>query len=308
MSSRRPLEPDRAVARRPRSWGRRIAELAEAGGLAGILLLFGCLPVDWASALGGRIGRLLGPRLGLSRRALRNLRRAFPENDERENRRILCAMWDNLGRAFAEYPHLAWICAAESGRVEIVNGEAVSDLMADGRPGIVFGGHFANWEVGPSTIHRLMGASLLSVYRAANNRWTDRVFRRLLRTRRTVAKGREGGRELVAHLNHGGHIAMLVDQKLNDGIAVPFFGREAMTAPAVARLGLRYGCPILPIRVERLDGARFRFTVLPSVELTDTGNTTADVLAIMTRINGMLEGWVRARPEHWLWLHRRWAD
>jgi KDO2-lipid IV(A) lauroyltransferase len=81
-----------------------------------------------------------------------------------------------------------------------------------------------------------------------------------------------------------------------------------MTAPAVARLGLRYGCPILPIRVERLEGARFRFTVLPGVEMTDTGNTAADVLAIMTRINGVLETWVRARPEHWLWLHRRWAD
>lgn len=307
MSSRQ-LHQDRVKLRRPRSLRRRLSEFVEAAGLAGILLLFACLPVDWASAVGGRVGRLFGPRLGLSRRALRNLQRAFPENDDRENRRILRGMWDNLGRAFAEYPHLAWICAAESGRVEIVNGEAVEKLMAGGRPGIVFGGHFANWEVGPSTIHRLMGTSLLSVYRAANNRWTDRVFRHLLRSRRTVAKGKEGGRELVAHLNHGGHVAMLVDQKLNDGIAVPFFGRDAMTAPAVARLGLRYGCPILPIRVERLEGARFRFTVLPGVEMPHTGNTTADVLAIMTKINGVLEGWVRARPEHWLWLHRRWAD
>src|SRR6266851_5902500 len=192
MSSRQLRQRDRVIARRPRSLRRRISEFAEAAGLAAILLIFGCLPVDWASALGGRVGRLVGPHLRLSRRALRNLERAFPENDARENRRILRAMWDNLGRAFAEYPHLAWICAAESGRVEIVNGEAVAELMADGRPGIVFGGHFANWEVGPSTIHRLMGASLLSVYRAANNRWTERVFRYLVRTRRTVAKGKQG--------------------------------------------------------------------------------------------------------------------
>ncbi len=308
MSSRQIQQSTSTVTRRPRSLRRQVSEFAEAAGLWSILALFGCLPVDWASALGGRVGRFFGPHLGLSRRALKNLQRAFPENDARENRRILRGMWDNLGRAFAEYPHLAWICAAESGRVEIVNGEAVAELMGDGKPGIVFGGHFANWEVGPSTIHRLMGTSLLSVYRAANNRWTERVFRHLLRSRRTVAKGKQGGRELVAHLNHGGHIAMLVDQKLNDGIAVPFFGRDAMTAPAVARLGLRYGCPILPIRVERLEGARFRFTVLPRVEVTDTGNTTADVLAIMTKINGVLETWVRARPEHWLWLHRRWAD
>src|SRR5258707_967599 len=111
MSSRQLRQRDRVTARRPRSLRRRISEFAEAAGLAGILLIFACLPVDWASALGGHVGRLFGPRLGLSRRALRNLERAFPENDARENRRILRAMWDNLGRAFAEYPHLAWICA-----------------------------------------------------------------------------------------------------------------------------------------------------------------------------------------------------
>ncbi|HTZ80081.1 MAG TPA: lauroyl acyltransferase [Stellaceae bacterium] len=291
-----------------RSLRRRMSEILEAIGLVAVLSMFACLPVDCASSVGGRIGRLLGPRLGVSRRALRNLERAFPKNDGPENRRILRAMWDNLGRAFAEYPHLAWICAAESGRVEIVNGQAVTELMAGGRPGIVFGGHFANWEVGPSMIHRLMGTSLLSVYRAANNRWTERVFRHLHGSRRAVAKGARGGRELLAHLDRGGHIAMLVDQKLNDGIAVPFFGYDAMTAPAVARLGLRYHCPILPVRVERLEGARFRFTVLPRLELRDTGDAKADVLRTMTGINSIIEGWVRAKPEHWLWLHRRWAD
>ena len=93
---------------------------------------------------------------------------------------------------------------------------------------------------------------------------------------------------------------------MNDGIAVPFFGRDAMTAPALARLGLRFRCPIVPIRTERLDGARFRFTVLPPLEMADTGDQAADVLTTMTRVNATIESWVRARPEQWLWLHRRW--
>jgi KDO2-lipid IV(A) lauroyltransferase len=217
-------------------------------------------------------------------------------------------MWDNLGRAVAEYPHLDWICAAESGRVEIVNEGAVTELLTDGRPGIVFGGHFGNWEVGPSTIHRLMGPSLVSVYRGANNPLVDRLLRHWQRSRRAVAKGAEGGRDLLRHLNRGGHVAMLVDQKLNDGIAVPFFGRDAMTAPAIARLGLRFGCPVVPIRTERLRDARFRFTVLSRLEIADTGDAAADVLTVMTRVNAMIESWIRARPEQWLWLHRRWAN
>jgi KDO2-lipid IV(A) lauroyltransferase len=282
--------------------------LAEAAALVAVMSVFAALPVDWASAIGGAIGRVVGPHLGLSRRALGNLRRALPENDDVENLRILRGMWDNLGRAVAEQPHLDWICGAKSGRVEIVNGQAVTDLLAGGRPCIAFGGHFGNWEVGPSMIHRLMGASLLSIYRAANNPWVDRLMRRRFRSRQTAAKGADGGRELLRHLRHGGNVAMLVDQKFNDGVGVPFFGQNAMTAPAIARLGLRFGCPIVPVRVERLRGARFRFTVLPPLELIDSGDGTADVLAAMTRINGVIEQWVRARPEQWLWLHRRWPD
>jgi KDO2-lipid IV(A) lauroyltransferase len=285
---------------------RRLGELAEAALLLLMMTGFAALPVDVASALGGRIGRLIGPRLGTSRHALRRLAGAMPENSAAENRRILRGMWDNLGRAMAEQPHLAQICDAASGRVEIVNGGAIAELLASGRPALLFGGHFANWEVGPSTIHRLMGASLLSVYRAANNPWVDRLQRRRLGARRAVAKGAEGGRALLRHLRAGGQVAMLVDQKQNDGIAVPFFGAPAMTAPALARLGLRFGCPVLPIRVERLAGARFRFTVLPALETVDTGDVAADVLAIMTRVNAVLEGWVRERPDQWLWLHRRW--
>ena len=171
---------------------------------------------------------------------------------------------------------------------------------------MLFSGHFANWEVGPSIIHRLMGGSLLSVYRAANNPWVDRMQRRLLRSRRVVAKGAEGGRELLRHLHGGGHVAMLVDQKQNDGIAVPFFGVEAMTAPALARLGLRFDCPIHPIRVERIAGARVRLTVLPAMKTAKTSDAAADVLATMTRVNATIEDWVRARPEQWVWLHRRW--
>lgn len=280
--------------------------MVEAAGLFAVLTLFGLLPVDWASAIGGWIGRTIGPRLGISRRAFKNLHRALPGNSDAENRRIVRGMWDNLGRSVAEFPHLDAICAAGSQRVEIVNGEDVAALRDEGRPAILFGGHFANWEVGPSTIHRLLGPSLLSVFRASNNPWADRVLRRRMPARRAVAKGADGGRDLLRHLRQGGHVAMLVDQKMNDGIAVPFFGRDAMTAPAIARLALRFDCPIVPVRVERLNGTRFRFTVMPQIEMPDRRDTADNVLATMTRITATIEDWIVARPEQWLWLHRRW--
>jgi Kdo2-lipid IVA lauroyltransferase/acyltransferase len=95
---------------------------------------------------------------------------------------------------------------------------------------------------------------------------------------------------------------------MNDGIPVPFFGRPAMTAPALAVLALRFDCDVLPARVERLDGARFRLTVFPPLPLPRSGEPHADAAALMYLVNVTLEAWVRDRPEQWLWVHRRWPD
>jgi KDO2-lipid IV(A) lauroyltransferase len=101
---------------------------------------------------------------------------------------------------------------------------------------------------------------------------------------------------------------MLIDQKMNDGIAVPFFGRPAMTATALALLALRHDCVVVPARILRLKGAHFRVILEPPVELPRSGNAAADRLALMTRVNAIVEAWLREKPEQWLWLHRRWPD
>jgi KDO2-lipid IV(A) lauroyltransferase len=95
---------------------------------------------------------------------------------------------------------------------------------------------------------------------------------------------------------------------MNDGIPVPFFGRDAWTAPAIAQLALRFDCAIVPARIDRLGGARFRITVEPPVAIERTGDRQADVHAIMAKVNKVIEGWIRDRPELWFWLHRRWPD
>ena len=105
-----------------------------------------------------------------------------------------------------------------------------------------------------------------------------------------------------------GHLGMLVDQKLNTGIPVPFFGRDAMTAPALAQLALKFNLPVIPGAVQRLDGCRFRLTVYPPLPLPDTGNRDEDTRLLMLEVNRFLEGAIRAVPAQWLWLHRRWPD
>ncbi len=267
------------------------------------------LPIDWASDLGGALGRWIGPLLGISKRARINLRQAFPDLPDAEIARIVAGMWDNLGRVAAEYPHLRKIRVfAPGGRVETHGLEHMDQAVAAGRRMIIFSGHIANWEIAALAAAQC-GVTVTQIYRAANNPLVDRLIARFRGDRGDyIPKGAFAARRAFAALSRGEHLTLLADQKLNDGIPVPFFGRPAMTAPALALLALRFDCDVLPARVERLHGARFRLTVFPPLPLPRSRDPQADVAALMAGVNATLEAWIRDRPELWLWVHRRWPD
>ncbi|HEX9535332.1 MAG TPA: lauroyl acyltransferase [Stellaceae bacterium] len=270
---------------------------------------FGLLPLDWASAVGGALARLIGPRLGISKRARLNIRRALPELAEHEIANTIAQMWDNLGRVAAEYPHLSQIRVFEpGGRVETHGVEHMNRAVAAGRRVIIFSGHIANWEIAMLAAVQY-GIEVAQIYRAANNPLVDRMITRFRGTGgELIPKGTVAARRAIAVLRRGAHLTMLADQKMNDGIPVPFFGRTAMTSSALASLALRFDCDVLPARVERLGGARFRLTVFPPLSLPRSGDHHTDAATLMAQVNQILEGWIRDRPEQWFWLHRRWPD
>jgi KDO2-lipid IV(A) lauroyltransferase len=273
----------------------------------GVFAVFGLMPVDMASAVGGWIGRLVGPRLKVSGVARRNLARAFPDRGQDWIERVVVQVWDNLGRVVAEFPHIRYLM---DNRVEIVGAEHIHALRDDGRPGLFFSGHLGNWELCPASVGR-QGLPLALVYREANNPWVEDIYRKGrdgMPHAGQIPKGTEGARDIMAVLRKGGHVGMLVDQKMNDGITVPFFGRDAMTAPAVARFAVRFGCPVVPGWVQRVGGAHFRLTVLPPIQTAGTGDVHADTQDFMVRVNAMLEDWIRSDPGQWLWLHKRWPE
>ena len=289
----------------PVPWTYRV----EAWAAAVVAAVLGWLPLAAASALGGAVGRWIGPQLRVSNLARRNLRAAFPELTGPQIETIVRGMWDNLGRVAAEYPQLRKIRVfAPRGPVETRGLEHLDRALRDGKRVILFAGHLANWEIA-ALAGGQYGLDIAQIYRAPNNPLVDRMLARLRGgDSELIPKGAVASRRAVRALRRGGHVSLLADQKLNEGIAVPFFGRPAMTAPALALLGLHFDCAILPVRVERLGGARFRLTLYPPLDVSRTGQRDADVMAIMTAVNQTLEGWIRERPEQWFWVHSRWPD
>jgi len=283
---------------------RNLRHGAEALGAYAGWALFAVLPLDWASALGGWLARTVGHHLKVNLLARRNLHQIFPKMSEEELTRTMAEVWDKLGRVVGEFPHLKQITAQ---RLEIIGAEYVEAMRTDGKPGILISAHFGGWELsGPIAQH--LGLPVHVIYRAANNPWVENLFRkgRGIAAESFIAKGSPGARKALRVLSDGGHLGMLVDQKMNDGISVPFLGREAMTAPAVAHFALKYHCPVVPGRIERLQGAHFRVTFEPPIIQTETGNRDHDARAMMLAINEMIERWVRQKPGQWLWLHQRW--
>lgn len=299
--------PGIAVTIDPRKMGRY---RMEAWALRAAMAVFRAVGLDAASALGGLVGRLVGPRTGWAKTAERNIRRAFPEMGDREAAAALTAMWDNLGRALAEFPHAEALRLDRPGRrIALVGKENVDRACGAGRPILFVSGHFANWELMAPVLVQC-GLDLASVYRAPNNPFVhDWLARRRSRMAAPVQipKGRAGARAIAAVAARGGHLAVLADQKLDDGIAAPLLGREAMTTPLPARLALR-GYVVLPVSLARLGGARFRMEVHPPLPIERTGDRAADIAAATRRLNDVLGAWIRARPGEWLWIHRRWPD
>ena len=188
-------------------------------------------------------------------------------------------------------------------------GDRLKSILDSKKPVIFVSGHFANWEVGSIALHDA-GVDYGLIYRAANNPLVDEFIiekRGDVMSRVQIPKGKRGGRQLMETLRAGRSLALLVDQKLNDGICVPFMGRNAMTAPAPARLALKFDAPVYPISIERLDGAKFRVEIKSPINFQHTGNTAEDTRALTIKINEAIAEDIKARPGQWLWLHRRWG-
>jgi len=262
---------------------------------------------DRASDFGGWLVKKIGPLLSQQKTMRRNLRLAFPDWTDAQIEETALAAWESVGRTAGEMPHLPAIDPYTGGRVEIVGLDVLDSIRDSGKGAVFISGHFANWEIMPAAITKRIPNAVMT-YRALNNPHIDKRIadlRAAYGTQVNAPKG-IGTRELMRALSRGAPVALMNDQKFNEGIPVSFFGHEAMTAPGPTRMALKYKVPIVPVSTVRTGPARFRIEFHEPFVPEETGHPEADIRRSVERITAFIEEQVRAHPGQWFWQHRRW--
>ncbi len=260
-----------------------------------------------SSFLGGMTLSLYGIFSKRNKIIEKNLNIAFPNLKKRKKKIIIKKMWFHFGRVVGEYPNLNKLNVGEN--ILIQNEENLIQPLRRNRNCIFFSAHIGNWEL---TSHLLTksGYKINFIYRAPNNKLVDGLLKKI-RTGYGVGlikKGNEGARQCLKILNKkGGHIGMLIDQKMNDGIKTVFFGRNVMSPSAIVKFAIKYDCPIIPAVCTRLKSTRFKISYLKPLtpfKLKKIGNEKE----IMNYFNKIIEKWIKNNPEQWIWFHNRWND
>src|ERR1700744_3573356 len=288
--------------------GERLRYGAEAAIFFAFMALFRVIGLSAASRLGGFIGRNILSWLPPDRVARANLLRAFPEKTQAERDAVRRAMWDNLGRVGGEYPHLhKFTPKGEDPRITYSFPPGVTADQLKGQPLMFLSAHLANWEMMPILAQQI-GIDAATVVRPPNNPYVaDWVARqRRINGPETLIAKHNAVRSMLSQLRGDRALCMLVDQKLREGIAVPFFGHDAMTTPEPAALALKTGARICIAANRRSAGARFHVTVSPILDFNPSGDETEDTRRLTAAITERIEQIVRDDPGQWLWIHNRW--
>lgn len=251
-----------------------------------------------------------GPKSFVMRRLRRNIRVAVPHENEDGIERLVRESATNLGRSIAEYPHLEHIAGpalSEFIQFEADVPEAV--LTPERPPAIYVGVHQANWEI-LSSLGAPLGQPMTIVVSPLSNPFVHQLVRRARPSAWVEQAERDNAtRSLIRCLQEGRSVGLLADQRFEGGAFVPFFGHDAKTALGPAKIAIKFGCDLVPTRIERIGPVKFRITTFKGIRPDETlASEQEKAVDMMRRVNLHFEAWIREKPGEWMCMKRRWPE
>ena len=268
----------------------------------------GLIGISLSSLLGGIILYFYGFFSKRNSIAIKNLDYAFPSLSKTKKKKIIRSMWLHFGRVIGEYPHLHKIKINNNQKIKVVGINNLLEPLKNKKNCIYFSAHIGNWEL---SSHPLVqnGHKINFIYRAPNNHYVDNLLRNIRQNYgvKLIKKGKEGAKDCIKALKNKENLGMLIDQKMNDGVAVSFFGHKAMTPTAIAKFALKFKCPIVPALCIREKNTTFKIEYLKPIEYAFVKKMGSEK-KILTYLNKIIEKWIIKYPDQWIWIHDRWKS
>ena len=272
--------------------------------------IFKIIGLKNASNLGSFLGQSVGPLFRSKDIIVQNIKIALGNINEDQQKKIIKGMWSNIGRTFAEYVFLKEFKFNRTNfeHMKIIGREHLQEIKKSNKPVIFFSGHLGNFELMAMELDK-SGIKTAAIYRPLNNIFLNPIME-YLRMKyicaNQIPKGRSGTREVINRFKNGYSIALMVDQRVGEGLKVNFFNRPAQTTTIPAQLALRYGCKLVPISLKRVENIFFEMTVHQPYNISSTGNEDKDIQNITLKINQSIEKMIVKNSNQWLWSHNRW--
>ena len=298
------LVPKRAARAWP--WLGRTVQWLEAVIFRGVFWLLDRLSPERASAWGAALFGWLGPYSDKARKADVNLSIAFPDQSEDWRREKVRGVFRSLGKSAAELIKLGQIWREHDQRIDFEVSPAARDYLAGDGGAVFVTAHVGPWQL-TNLISLHLGLEISTIYAPESN---AALRAQMLTLRESfgvkLIPSDAGARPLLKELNAGRCIGMAMDTRLDTGVLIPFFGREALTNTTAARLALKTGTALIPIRAGRRGKARYRVTVYDPIATPEAGDTDARAVAMTEAVHHHFEDWIREQPDQWICLKRRW--
>ena len=267
--------------------------------------LFKILGLSISSALGGKLFEKIGPLFRSKKLIHSNLKKAFPDISLDHLNGITKMMWNNYGRVFAEYMFIKKFREDRSNKNIIIEGqEILEDIKKKNKSVVFISGHLSNFELMAMHIEK-SGIKLSAIYRPLNNIFLNKIMERIRKKyicKYQIKKG-IGGMKKLMHLKKLNYsTALMIDQRVSQGIRSDFFNQKALTTTIPAQLVKKFKIPIVPIFIERINNINFKIVIKNPITF-DNEETTK---TITDKLNLVLEKMISHKPELWIWSHNRW--
>ncbi len=270
-----------------------------------LFAIFKILGFKFSSNLGSRIGRFIGPFFRSRKNILLNVKKAFPDSEENGLNLIINNMWANYGRILSEYLFIKNFRNSKLKNFLNIEGQEILDEICHSKEQVVFiSGHFNNFELMAMQIEK-SGINLAAIYRPLNNIFLNKIMEKIRKKyicKNQIKKGKSGTRELLESFKKKNSIALMIDQRVSEGISSNFFGKPALTTTIPAQLVKKFGCKVVPIYIERTNGFYFKMKINQPIKYNDTSS----IEEITLDLNKRLEEMILLNPSQWIWSHNRW--